>query len=64
MMKRGVRQMCRATPYSFIPASLSTGKKDIEHVREGAVLLDDEKSLLWLGESNENKTEKKKKGIT
>jgi hypothetical protein len=29
------------------------------------VLLDGEKSLLWLGESNENnKTEKKKKGIT
>jgi hypothetical protein len=27
MMKRGVRQMCRATPYSFIPASLCTEKR-------------------------------------
>jgi hypothetical protein len=40
-------------------------KKTLKMMSERAVLLDDEnKSLLWLGESNENKTEKKKKGIT
>jgi hypothetical protein len=39
-------------------------KKTLKMMSERAVLLDGEKSLLWLGELNENKTEKKKKGIT
>jgi hypothetical protein len=51
-------------PIQLHPSKPQHRKKDIEHVRERAVLLDGEKSLLWLGELNENKTEKKKKGIT
>lgn len=57
--------MCRAPPHTALSQqSLSTEKKTLKMMSERELCCCwtayIEKSLLWLGESNENKTEKKK----